>query len=94
MSNHRKRKTEHGIKDIDALLSAIKSIKINNVSIRKAAAANNINDRSLTRYKKKFESHVENIMDHSDDELLQILRGIASYQNCAVHQVCLIHERH
>lgn len=92
MSNHRKRKTERGVNDFDALLSAMKSIKLNNVSIRKAAAANDIPERSLNRYKMKFDEQVENIKDHNDEELLQILRGIASYKNCAVHMVGIEHE--
>lgn len=66
--------------DFDAVLNAIKSIKINHVSIRKAAAANGIPDRSLTRYSQKFDAHVKDINDYKDEQLLEIIRGIASYK--------------
>lgn len=84
MSNHRKRKTEHGVTDFDALLSAIKAIKINNVPILRAALANNIPERSLNRYKKKFEEQVENIKDYGDEQLLEILQNIASYKKVSM----------
>lgn len=74
--------------DFDALLNAIKSIKIHKNSIRKAGAANNINFISLSRYVKKFDQKVADIKDISDEELKQVLRGIASYGNvAAAHSV-------
>lgn len=79
--------TEHDDFDFSALLNAIKSIAINNVSIRKAAAANGIPDRSLTRYKKKFDVKVKDIKAYNDKELLGILHGIASYKNVSAAQM-------
>lgn len=91
MACRRQRKTEHGVTDFDALLEAIKSIKINGISIRKAAAANNIPQKSMCRYVKKFDERVDDINGYSDDQLLPILRGIASYENVgAAQQVCLL----
>lgn len=84
----RKRTTEQGISDFDALLNAIKCIKIGESSIRKAGLTNNIPDRSLSRYLKKFNEKVEDITGYTDEQLLQILRGIASYKNvAAAHSV-------
>lgn len=87
MASRRARKTEHGVTDFDALLTAIKLIKIGNISIRKAAASNGIPDKSLTRYTKKFDQQVEDIKNHNDEELLEILRGIASYKTLSTSKM-------
>lgn len=59
MTNRKARKTDHGVKDFDELLEAIKSIKIEpKVSIRKAAASIGIPYQNLSRYVKKFENEV------------------------------------
>lgn len=87
MVYNRKRKTDRGVTDYEALLNAIKAIKINKDSVTRAGEANYIPGRSMRRYSTKFDEKVANIADHSDEELLQILRGIASYDNCAVSKV-------
>ena len=84
---YRPRKSDRGVSDFDALLNAIKSIKISNVSIRQAAATNEIPYRSLARYKLKFDEVVEDIHDQSDEQLLNVLRDIASYKNVAKAQM-------
>lgn len=69
--------------DFVTLLNAIKSIKINKVSVSSAAAANGIPERSLNRYSKKFDEKVADITAYSDEHLLQILQSIASYKAVA-----------
>ncbi|XP_031637668.1 uncharacterized protein LOC116350086 [Contarinia nasturtii] len=79
MANRRERKTDHGVSDFDALLNAIKAIKIEKKRIRPTARAYSISKTSLTRYVEKLDKEVADISKLSDVELLAILRRIASY---------------
>ena len=73
MANRRKRSTEHGITDYDALFNAIKDIIINKRSKKSTAAAYKINRTSLLRYVAKFTAEVPDILAVSDDELLKVV---------------------
>lgn len=79
MASRKKRKTEHGVSDHDALLAALKDIRINNTSVKKSAATFNINRISLGRYLKKFNDQVPDLEKLNDEQLLKIVRKIASY---------------
>lgn len=79
MASRRPRKTNHGIADYNALLITIKDIIINKVPVRAGSRENNINQTSLRRYLKKFQQEVPDISAHGDEELLRIVRRIASY---------------
>ena len=79
MAARRSRKSEHGIKDFEALLDAIKAIKISNKSRKSTAKAYNIDMRSLGRYVRKFDAAVPDITAVTDDELLEVVHQIASY---------------
>jgi len=74
MASRRKRSTEHGITDCDALLNAIKDIIINKRSKKSTAATYKINRTSLLRYVAKFTAEVPDILTVSDDELLKVVR--------------------
>ena len=80
MAARRMRKTERGITDHDALLAAIRSIIINNVSASRAEKALNINVKSFNRYVSAFRAEVPDITALSDDELLNVVRRIATYE--------------
>lgn len=79
MSSKYKRKTTHGISDSDALLNAIKAIVIDKKSIQSTANAYNISRRSLGRYIKKFEAAAPDIAGVPEDDLMIVVRRIASY---------------
>ena len=55
VANRRQRKTAHGISDFDALVNAMKAIKIENKSIRSTGRDYNIDKSSLLRYVKKLD---------------------------------------
>lgn len=79
MSSKYNRKTTHGISDFDALQNAIKAIVIDKKSIQSTAKAYNISRRSLGRYIKKFKAAVPDIAGVPDDDLMIVVRRIASY---------------
>lgn len=79
MAARRPRTTDRGVKDFNALLDAIKAIKVENTSKTSTAKAHNIDMRSLSRYIKKFDAVVPDINAVTDDELLKVVREIASY---------------
>jgi len=56
MAARRPRKTDRSIKDFQALLNAMKAIKIDKKSRKSTAQAYNINMRSLGRYVQKFDA--------------------------------------
>lgn len=88
-AGRRPRKTNHGVKDFQALLHAIKCVKIHTKSVNSAAKAFNLNRISLGRYLVKFDAEVPDITKVSDDKLLEIVRRIGSYANTAqAHTVC------
>jgi len=67
----RKRSTEHGITDYDALLNAIKDI--NKRSKKSTAAAYKISRTSLLRYVAKFTAEVPDILAAFDDKLSKVV---------------------
>lgn len=79
MASRRPRKSDRGVTDYNALLRAIKDIKVENKSIRSTASAFKIDKSSLSRYVTKFDKIVSNINDVSDADLLEIVQSIASY---------------
>lgn len=88
MTSRRSRKTDRGVKDFGELLDAIKSIKIEpKTSIRKAAASIGIPFQSLSRYVSKFDEQVPDITAVPDNDLLAIVRQIASYKNVGTAQM-------
>lgn len=83
-ASRRERKTEHGVSDFDALVKALKAIKIEKQSIRSTASDYGIDKSSLSRYVTKFDKelrdkNLKQITDVSDAELMTIVRRIASY---------------
>lgn len=81
MAARRPRKSDRGVKDFVSLLNAIKSIKIEKKSIRKASVAYELPLKSLARYIQKFDAEVPDISKESDQKLLEIVQRIASYAN-------------
>lgn len=79
MASRRPRKSDRGVTDYNALLSAIKDIKVEKKSIRSTASAFKIDKSSLSRYVTKFDKIVSNIEDVSDADLLEIVHSIAFY---------------
>lgn len=79
MASRRPRKTDRGIMDYDALLNAIKAHIIEKKSKKSTANQFNISMRSFGRYLDKFKAEVPDITLVSDDDLLKVVRRIASY---------------
>lgn len=78
MTSRKPRKTDRGLKDFEALLNAIRSIKIDKKSVISAATAYDIKRTSLTRYIAKFDEVVPDISVVPDDELLKIVQRIST----------------
>lgn len=77
--SRRARKTDHGITDFDALLKAIKEVKVDKNPIKRTARTYNIPSSSFLRYIKKFDDEVPDITQVSDDVLMKIVKKVASY---------------
>lgn len=89
MASRHSRKTQRGVIDHEALLDAIKSVNINKVSMRTAAAVNNLKLTSFHRHVAKFNAEVPDISAVPNDQLLEIVRRIGSYSNTGLaHSVC------
>ncbi|KAL1516835.1 hypothetical protein ABEB36_000682 [Hypothenemus hampei] len=73
------RKTDHGITNFNALVAAIKDVKLANKSIRSTAKSYNIPKSSLARYIQKASVEIEDISAVDDDELLKLVKRVASY---------------
>lgn len=83
-----KRKTDRGVSDFDALLIAIKEIKLNKKSIRSTAMKYNIPKSSLARYIRKINAEIHDISLFDDDELMKVVRRAAAY-NAEMNVSCL-----
>lgn len=79
MTSNYNRKTTRGISDYDALLNAIKAIIVDKRSIQSTAKTYDIKRQSLSRYVKKFNAAVPDIAGVPDDDLMIVVRRIASY---------------
>lgn len=89
MAARRLRKTNRGVADFELLLNAIKAIKIEKKTLRSTALVYEIDKRSLSRYIKKLDVEVPDISVVGDDELLNVLQRVASYDNTSkAHMVC------
>lgn len=75
----RKRKTNNGIDDVSVLMQAITDIEIGHKTIRATARSYSIPKSSLHRYIGKLHDKVPDIANIADEDLLNILRDIASY---------------
>lgn len=85
-----KRKTDQGVSDFDALMRAIKEIKVNKKPITTVARAYNVPKSSMFRYIKKLDAIVPDIAELDDDELTSKIREIASYAVLSVMHCFMI----
>lgn len=86
MTSNYNRKTTRGISNYEALLSAIRAIIVD--KLQSTAKTYDIKRQSLSRYVKKFNTAVPDISGVPDDDLMIVVRRIASY---ATHKmVCSI----
>lgn len=85
-----KRKTDHGVSDFDALMRAIKEIKVNNKPITTVARAYNIPKSSMFRYIQKLDAIVPDITELDDEELRSKIHEIASYAVLSVMHCFMI----
>ena len=67
------RKTEHDISDFDALLNAIKAIKIGKKSIRSTTRDYSIDKSNFLLYVKKLDKELPDITKVSDVELMAVV---------------------
>lgn len=77
MSRH-VRRTDTGIKDIDALVAAVKEIKIDKRSVKSIAIKYKIPRSSLIRYMDKLCAQIQDISLVDDSELTSKLQTITS----------------
>lgn len=77
----RKRITERGCTDFDALLKAIRAVKIDKKSKKSVSKEYNIPKTSMLRYQIKLDAKFPDISTVDDAELLKVLRGIAGYSS-------------
>lgn len=80
-----KRKTDRGIKDIEALVKAVREIKTENRKMKPVALKYKIDRCSLMRYISKLNEQMTDISTIDDEELSIIMNGIASYGAPAVN---------
>lgn len=73
------RKSDRGITDWNALVAAIKKVKLDNKSIRSTAKAHNIPKSSLARYIQKVNDTMEDISTIDGEALLKLVKSVASY---------------
>ena len=84
MASRRPRKTDRGVKDFEAVLDAIVSVKIKKKSLRSVANAFNLPRTTLLRHLNAFDAEIPDITKVSSEQLLEIVRRIASpYANTA-----------
>lgn len=74
MSSKKAKKTETKTIDYDALVNALKAIKISKQSIRVAAAAFGMSKTSLARYVQKFDKEGKDIANMTDAEIDALVR--------------------
>lgn len=79
MPQNYKRKTGRGVKDVNALLQAIKKVKIDGAKPIPVAREYNIPKSSFVTYLAKFNRRVTDISDLTDDQLLNEIKNISSY---------------
>lgn len=84
--SRRPRKTEHGISDFEALMKAIKQVKVDKKSKQSTAREYNIPRSSLVRYIAKLDATIPDITQVSDVELMKAIKAVASY--CTPSLVC------
>lgn len=80
MAARRQRTSDRGVKDFDALVTAVKAIKIAKQHLRPVATRYGIPKSSLGRYISKFDEQVEDITVLDDDQIKNVLRKIAAFQ--------------
>lgn len=74
-----KKKTNRGIKDVAALLAAIKEVKVGKRKLYEVAAAYGIVYNSFKRYVKRFDNKVPDFSKANEDELLLVAKEISSF---------------
>lgn len=74
-----KKKTDRGVKDVSALLAAIKEVKIENKKPFSVAASYGIVYNSFKRYIQRFEKRIPDISQATYDKLMQVVLEISSY---------------
>lgn len=79
MTSRKPRKTDHGVNDLEALLNAVKAIKIDKKGLRATATAYKIPKSSLSRYIEKVDKEIPDIGAVDDEQLSTVLQDIASY---------------
>ena len=72
MAKRRARKTNYGIEDMNALMEAIKKVRIEKRSVKSVAAAHGFNRQTLTNIVVEFDAAVPDISKVPNDELFHV----------------------
>lgn len=86
------RKTNHGINDHEALLRAVKEIKIDKKSIRSVCSKYGVSKTSMLRYLNRLDEQFDDISVVDKSELMDVLKlssRVGSYKQVNLLPICL-----
>lgn len=86
MSSRKSKTTETKTIDYDAIVNALKAVKISKRSIRDAAAAYGLSKSTLGRYVKNFDEEGQDIANLTDAQLDDLVR---KNEPCGSHRMVI-----